>query len=148
MPYIKYEKLPKKNIIRKVAKYSFFSIIMTCSPILINIYISYVNSLQYKDAYSYCPDICFMAIVTSSTSIRDAFSSEVITKDNLIFGGFVIFNFIIIVLSIVLYGNITSTLLSGNTLSITLKQFRVSVFLYIFSIILGFGIQVGGGIDG
>lgn len=147
MPYI-HEKPPKKNIINKITKYIFFNIIMTCSPILINVYISFVNNLQYKDPYSYCPEICFMAIVTSSTSIRDAFSSKVIRKDNLIFGGLVTFNIVIIVLSMLLYGNLTSASLSTNTQSVTLKQFAVSVFLYSFSIILGFGIQVGGGIDG
>lgn len=86
MTYIK-QRSPKYNILQKVIKYLFFNLILTISPIIINLFISFTNQIPYKDNILYCPDICFMTIVTASSSIKDSFRSKTIKRDNFIFGG-------------------------------------------------------------
>lgn len=91
MPYIN-RRPPKYNICAKILQYIFFSFVLTISPILINIFISYTNQIPYKDALSYCPDICFMTIVTSSSSVKDVCGSITLGNSKFISGGLIIFN--------------------------------------------------------
>lgn len=64
-------------------------------------------------------------------------------------GGLSVINTILIALSIVIYANIAKDMLSLNIASsITYQQFLMSLIFYILSVILGLGIQIGGGIDG
>lgn len=148
MPYIS-NRPPKYNILKRIIKYLFFNVILTISPILINIFISFTNQIPYKKAILYCPDICFMTIVTASSSIKDSFTSKTIKKNTFILGGLIIFNIIFMMLSMIIYGNIARDTMSPNTeADITIQQFIVSVVCYLLSIILGLGTQIGGGIDG
>lgn len=147
MPYIRNQS-PKDSIIIKIFKYLFFNFILTTSPILINIFVSITNQIPYRDAISYCPDICFMTIVTASNSIKESFMSKTIRKKNYIIGGLLIFNVAFIVFSMIIYGNIVKDLMSPDIeAKITNPQFVFSLAFYILSVILGLGIQVGGGID-
>lgn len=148
MPYV-VKHPPKYNIGIKIVKYLFFNFILTISPVLINLFISYTNQIPYKDTISYCPDICFMTIVTSSSSIKDVFVSKVISNNKVILSGLVIFNVIFMILSMIIYGNIAKDTLSPNIkVNITFQQFLMSLIFYILSVVLGLGIQIGGGIDG
>lgn len=79
MPYITHRP-PKYNVLKKISQYLFFNFILTISPILINIFISYTNQIPYRKPILYCPDICFMTIVTGSSSIKDFFKSITIWK--------------------------------------------------------------------
>ncbi|MBD5478168.1 MAG: hypothetical protein HDR14_02590 [Lachnospiraceae bacterium] len=147
MPYIT-DRPPKKNILRRIIKYLFFNFILTTSPILINLFISFTEQLPYKSTISYCPDICFMTIVTASSSIRDSLMSKTIKKDDYILGGVIVFNILFMLLSIIIYGNITKDTLSPDVKnSITIQQFCFSLVGYILSVLFGLGIQIGGGID-
>lgn len=147
MPYIKNHP-PKENIFKRIVKYLFFNFILTVSPVLINLFISFTNQIPYKDTISYCPDICFMTIVTASSSIKDSFMSKTISKNNFILGGLIVFNVLFMILSMIIYGNIAKDTMSPNIdVNITIQQFIVSLICYIFSAILGLGIQIGGGID-
>lgn len=85
MPYIN-NNSPKDNILKRITKYLFFNFVLTISPVLINLFISFTNQLPFKNAISYCPDICFMTIVTASSSIKDSFASKTIKKNNFILG--------------------------------------------------------------
>lgn len=139
---------PKYNIFKRIIKYGFFNILLTISPILINIFISFTNQIPYKTGISYCPDICFMTIVTASSFFKDSFMSKTIKKNNFILGGITVFNIIFIVCSMLIYGNITKDVMTPNIESnITMQQYIVSLVCYILSVIFGFGIQIGGGID-
>lgn len=147
MPYFT-ERPPKYKIAKRITKYLFFNLILTISPILINIFISFTNQLPYRSAISYCPDICFMIIVTGSSSIRDSLISNTIRKNNFILGGLIILNVICMLFSMIIYGNITKDTLSNiETVAITFQQFIISVICYLILVVLGLGIQVGGGID-
>lgn len=147
MPYIG-KRTPKQNIFKRIIKYLFFNFILTISPVLINLFISFTNQLPYKSAISYCPDICFMTIVTGSSSIKDSFMSKTIKKNNFILGGVTVFNILFMILSMIIYGNITKDILSPNIeFNITIQQFWVSLVCYILSVVFGIGIQIGGGID-
>ncbi len=148
MPYIN-RRPPKYNIGTRIGRYLFFNFILTISPVLINLFISYTNQIPYKDTISYCPDICFMTIVTSSSSIKDVLGSKVINENKGIFGGLLIFNIVFMILSMIIYGNIAKDTLSPNIgQNITFQQFLMSLIFYISSVILGLGVQIGGGIDG
>lgn len=148
MPYIN-NNSPKDNILKRITKYLFFNGVLTTSPILINIFISFTNQLPYKNAISYSPDICFMTIVTASSSIKDSFVSKTIKRNNFILGGLVVFNVLFMLLSMMIYANIAKDTLSpNNEVNITVQQFIVSLTCYILSIVFGLGIQIGGGIDG
>lgn len=148
MPYV-VEKPPKYKIAKRITKYLFFNFILTISPILINIFISFTNQLPYKSAVSYCPDICFMVIVTGSSSIKDSLISKTIRRNNFILGGVIILNVIGMLCSMITYGNITKDSLSPNveTVVITFQQFIISLICYFILMIFGLGIQIGGGID-
>lgn len=147
MTYIK-QRSPKYNILQKVIKYLFFNLILTISPIIINLFISFTNQIPYKDNILYCPDICFMTIVTASSSIKDSFISKTIKRDNFIFGGLIVLNVIFMILSMIIYGNIAKDTMSPNIeIKITIQQFFVSLTCYIFSVLIGIGIQIGGGMD-
>ncbi len=148
MPYIN-NNSPKDNILKRITKYLFFNFVLTISPVLINLFISFTNQLPFKNAISYCPDICFMTIVTASSSIKDSFASKTIKKNNFILGGLVVFNVLFMLLSMIIYANIAKDTLSPNIeVNITIQQFIVSLVCYILSVIFGLGIQIGGGIDG
>lgn len=148
MPYVT-KKPPKNKIAKRITRYLFFNIFLTISPILINYFISYTNQLPYRSAISYCPDICFMIIVTGSSSIRDSLISDTIRKNNYILGGLIIINIICMLCSMIIYGNITKDTLSPaiETAVITFQQFIISLICYVILIIFGLGIQIGGGID-
>jgi len=147
MPYIN-ERPPKTNVIKRITQYLFFNFILTISPILINIFISFTNEIPYKSAISYCPDICFMTIVTGSNSIKDSLRSKTIKKRIFILGGAIVFNILFMLLSAIIYGNITKDMITMETVNIKIRQFQTSVVCYILSIVFGLGIQIGGGIDG
>ena len=140
---------PKYKIAKRFIKYIFFNFILTISPVLINLFISFTNQLPYKSYILYCPDICFMTIVTASSSIRDSFMSKTIKKNNFILGGVTIFNVIFMILCMIIYANITKdTISSPDTKnSITNQQFWFSLICYLLSFAFGLGIQMGGGID-
>lgn len=148
MPYVT-KKPPKNKIAKRITRYLFFNIFLTISPILINYFISYTNQLPYRSAISYCPDICFMIIVTGSSSIRDSLISDTIRKNNYILGGLIIINIICMLCSMIIYGNITKDTLSPaiEPTVITFQQFIISLICYVILIIFGLGIQIGGGID-
>lgn len=148
MSYIS-RRSPKTNILERIAQYLFFNFLLTISPILINIFISFTNHIPYKAAILYCPDICFMTIITGSSSIKDSFMSKTIRRKIFISGGVIILNILFMILSMIIYGNITKDIMSSNVInSITIEQFETSVVCYILSVILGLGVQIGGGIDG
>lgn len=74
--------------------------------------------------------------------------SKTIKKDDYILGGVIVFNILFMLLSIIIYGNITKDTLSPDVKnSITIQQFCFSLVGYILSVLFGLGIQIGGGID-
>lgn len=147
MPYFT-NRPPKNNILGRIIKYILFNFLLTTSPILINLFISVTKQLPYKSTISYCPDICFMTIVTASSSIRDSLMSKTIKKNNYILGGVIVFNILFMLLSFEIYGSITEDMLSADAKAfITIQQFWFALVCYIFSVLFGLGIQIGGGID-
>ncbi|MCM1225432.1 MAG: hypothetical protein NC548_64400 [Lachnospiraceae bacterium] len=89
-----------------------------------------------------------MTIVTGSSSIKDSFMSNTIKRSNFVFGGLVILNVLTMLLSAIIYGNIVKDTMTLNVeTNITIQQFIVSLICYIFTVIIGIGIQIGGGLD-
>lgn len=150
MPYVgnRPPKPPKDKIIIKILQYFFFNFILTISPILINLFISFTNQIEYKEPILYCPDICFMTIVTGSSSIKDSFKSRTIRKNGVIYGGVLTLNILSMILSAIMYANIAKDELAlAAKAVITNQQFICSLICYILLVAIGMGIQIGGGID-
>lgn len=134
----------KIEIITKLIKYLIFTILISWSPMAVNMLICYLFDLPYKPFYLYTPEICFMTIILASTNLKDLSESS-IPSDKLIFILHIIFNIINIVLSLIFIGISSYIELSQIDTKVPIvKQCRFIMAMYFLAVFLGGWVQIGG----
>lgn len=135
---------PSKDIVPKLIKYFVFTILMSWSPMGINVLICYLFDIEMKPLYLYTPEICFMNIILASTNIKDLLESN-IPRYKLIFISHIICNIINIVLSLIFIGISSYIELSQiNTEIPIIKQSQFIMAMYFMAAFLGSWVQIGG----
>lgn len=136
--------LPSKSVSLKLIKYFVFTILMSWSPMGINLLICYLFDLEFKKFYLYTPEICFMNIILASNNIKDLLESS-IPRDRIIFISHMICNIINIVLSLIFIGISSYIELSKTNTNVPIiKQYHFIMAMYFMAAFLGSWVQIGG----
>lgn len=144
-----YARSPKKSVVGKIIKYIVFDIVLACLPLLADCLLCWGFDLKIDSIYDYCNQICVMTIVLSATSIKGSIEWKIFNKKPKVFWLIIASSISIIVVSIFMYGIMEYSTLSNMTNNISKeKPFILFVLLYAFSFLIGFFVQIGGGIDG
>lgn len=140
---------PQTSVVGKIGKYIIFDIIIAGLPLLVDCLLCLVFDLKIENIFDYSIQICIMTIVLSATSIKGSIEGKIIRKNPKIFWLVLVSNISIIFISVLLYGimEYDAIVAASNNISKE-KPFILFVILYIVSFILGFLVQIGGGIDG
>ena len=133
-----------KNIPLKLVKYFVFTILMSWSPMGINLLICYLFNLEYKPLYLYTSEICFMNIILASTNIKDLLESK-IPRDKILFITHMGCNIVNIVLSLIFIGISSYIELSKTDINVPImKQYHFIIAMYFMAAFLGSWVQIGG----
>lgn len=147
MVYIS-KRSPRDNVTKRICKYIVFDILMACLPLFVDLLICFAFDLSIEDIYDYSIQICVMTIVLSATSIKGAIENRILRKKPGVFWAVVVSSIFVIAVSLLMYGIMEYDVLSTGQAEVSKqKPFYIFLCSYILSLLLGFLVQIGGGIN-